>query len=362
MTSQTSTFTATFDATPSASPTNSVIALSNGAQTAYASFACLARFNPTGDIDAYNGSVSGYAAGATIPYSAGVSYHFRLVVNVSAQTYSVYVTPAGGSELTVGTNYTFRTSATTLNYWGVYVSSSSGGTGTDTVCNFSTGGSGGGTVATPTFSPAGGTYTSAQSVTISDATSGATIYYTTNGTTPTTSSSVYSGSIAVSSGTVTIETMGVLSGDTNSSVASATYTISIATTVATPTFSPAAGTYTSAQSVTLSDSTSGATIYYTTNGSTPTTSSTVYSGAIAVSSGTVTIEAIAAESGDNNSSVASATYTINIATTVATPTFSPAGGTYTSAQSVTISDATSGAYPSALHHQRQHADHFIERL
>ncbi len=134
MTSQTSTFTATFDATPSASPTNSVIALSNGAQTAYGSFACLARFNPTGDIDAYNGSVSGYAAGATIPYSAGVSYHFRLVVNVSAQTYSVYVTPAGGSELTVGTNYGFRISATSLNYWGVYVSSSSGGTGTDTQC------------------------------------------------------------------------------------------------------------------------------------------------------------------------------------------------------------------------------------
>jgi hypothetical protein len=212
--------------------------------------------------------------------------------------------------------------------------------------------SGGGTVATPTLSPAGGTYTSAQSVTLSDSTSGATIYYTTNGTTPTTSSSVYSGAIAVSSGTVTIEAMGVLSGDTNSSVASATYTISTATTVATPTFSPAGGTYTSAQTVSISDSTSGATIYYTTNGTTPTTSSTVYSSAIAVSSGTVTIEAMAAKSGDTNSSVASAAYTISTGgggcktatsswTSVATSTVS---GTFTATFSVTPGTAGCTAY------------------
>jgi Chitobiase/beta-hexosaminidase C-terminal domain len=81
------------------------------------------------------------------------------------------------------------------------------------------------------------------------------------------------------------------------------------TTVATPTFSPAAGTYTSAQSVTLSDSTSGATIYYTTNGTTATTSSTQYTGPIPISA-SETIEAIAADTGDTNSGVASAPYTI----------------------------------------------------
>lgn len=77
----------------------------------------------------------------------------------------------------------------------------------------------------PTFSPAGGTYTSAQSVTISDSTSGATIYYTTDGTTPTTSSSVYSSPINVSS-TVTIEAIATASGYSTSPVSSTTYTIS----------------------------------------------------------------------------------------------------------------------------------------
>ena len=80
-------------------------------------------------------------------------------------------------------------------------------------------------------------------------------------------------------------------------------------TCATPTFSPAAGTYTSAQSVTISSATEGATIYYTTDGTEPTTNSTQYNGAISVSSST-TIKAIATAAGYDNSSVATATYTI----------------------------------------------------
>jgi hypothetical protein len=133
--SQTGTFTATFDAMPSVANINSVIALSHGVQTAYTGFATLVRFNPTGDIDARKAGA--YAPNpATIPYSANLTYHFRLVINVPAHTYSIFVTPPGigAQELTVGTNFAFRTeqnTVTSLDHWGVEAA-----TGTDKVCNF----------------------------------------------------------------------------------------------------------------------------------------------------------------------------------------------------------------------------------
>jgi Chitobiase/beta-hexosaminidase C-terminal domain len=87
---------------------------------------------------------------------------------------------------------------------------------------------------------------------------------------------------------------------------------------ATPSFNPPAGTYSSTQSVTISDSDAAAALYYTTNGQTPTTASTLYSGPVSVSS-TETIKAIAADPAawSGSSAVASAAYTI----TTATPDF-----------------------------------------
>ncbi len=79
--------------------------------------------------------------------------------------------------------------------------------------------------------------------------------------------------------------------------------------VAKPTFSPAAGTYSEAQSVTISCATSGATIYYTLDGEEPTDQSTEYTGAINVSE-TTTIKAIAYDATGASSNVASATYNI----------------------------------------------------
>jgi hypothetical protein len=187
--------------------------------------------------------------------------------------------------------------------------------------------------ATPTFSPAAGTYTAPLSVAISDTTPGAKIYYTTNGSTPTTSSTLYSGPITLNA-TITLKAIAAATGYSNSQAASATYTL----VVATPALSPVTGTYSVPQTVTISDSTPGAKIYYTTNGSTPTTSSTLYTGPITLTA-TTTVQAIAAATGCTNSAVASAAYTL----VVPTPTFSPAAGTYLSPQTVTISDATRGA-------------------
>ena len=165
------------------------------------------------------------------------------------------------------------------------------------------------TVATPTFNPAGGEVEEGTTVTISCATDGAVIYYTTNGSTPTTSSTKYTGAITVNSA-VTIKAIATKSGCTDSAVASASYTIKAREVVATPTFNPAAGEVAAGTQVAISCATSGAAIYYTTNGSTPTTSSTLYTGAITVNSA-MTIKAIAVKSGYyTNSAVATAAYTI----------------------------------------------------
>ena len=167
------------------------------------------------------------------------------------------------------------------------------------------------TAPTPTFSPAAGTFATAQTVTISDSVSGAAIYYTTNGTLPTAGSTLYSAPVTVSLNE-TLEAIAVASGYSVSSAGSAAYTINSAPQpAATPTFSPAAGSYTAAQSVTISDATAGAAIYYTNNGSTPTTASTLYTGSAIPVIDTETISAIAVATGYTNSAVATAAYTIN---------------------------------------------------
>lgn len=108
----------------------------------------------------------------------------------------------------------------------------------------------------------------------------------------------------------------------------------VPTTVSTPSISPNGGTFTTAQSVSLATATSGATIRYTTDGSTPsTTAGTIYSSPFTISN-TSTVKAIAYKTGSTDSTVSSATFTINTVTTGPAPrilSFSLASKTQTTA-------------------------------
>jgi len=347
--SQSGTFTATFDASPSLFPSNAVIALSKGTPTAYTGLSCIARFNTSGDIDAYNGT--GYQATSVIPYAKGLTYHFRMVVNVPANTYSIYVTPPSGSELTVGLNYKFRKAVTSLDGWTIDVNASPGGS--VTVSNRTIMGTQ--QVAAPTYNPPAGTYPGAQAVTITSATSGALIAYTTDGSTPAESGGTVThgaflpngGSVSISV-TTTLKALAFKGGMLDSTVATGLYTISTPQ-VAAPVFNPGPGIFSSPQSVTITSATSGALVAYTTDGSTPTESGGTVThgtllpngGSVAISA-TTTLNALALKGGMLDSMVTSGLYTISLPQVVA-PTFNPPAGTYSSAQTVTITSATSDA-------------------
>jgi hypothetical protein len=88
---------------------------------------------------------------------------------------------------------------------------------------------------------------------------------------------------------------------------------SVVARVASPTFSPAEGTYTSVQSVSIGCATEDATIHYTTDGSTPNEESPVYSGPVAVSA-SQTLKAVARREGMTDSAIATAAYVINLTT------------------------------------------------
>lgn len=108
--------------------------------------------------------------------------------------------------------------------------------------------------------------------------------------------------------------------------------------VATPTFSPEAGTYNGTQNITISCATADATIRYTLDGTDPTETSTEYTTAIEVSANT-TIKAKAWKNGLTASEIATAEYVITNYTQLDAPTFSPAAGTYNGAQDITITAA-----------------------
>lgn len=315
-TALTTSFTAAWDATPSGSAIDGVMGISNGDAAAFSQLACIVRFNTSGVIDARNGAA--YAAVNTQSYTGSTSYHFSLAVDMVAKTYDLTVTPSGGSPVVIANDYAFRTEQVAVGTLNNLALSSP--TGSLTADNFEvTPVVADPPAEAPAYNVVSGNYTTAQTVTLSSATPSASIRYemTTNGSdpaTPTVSSSLYSTPLVAAAGLVTnIKAVAFASGYTVSPVASARYSVDSVvvppTTLGTPQVDIAGGDYASTQAVTPS-SIAGASIYYTTNGSTPTTGSTLYvSGTITISANTV-LKLFAVKSGYLDSAAVTHIYVI----------------------------------------------------
>ncbi|MBI5458805.1 chitobiase/beta-hexosaminidase C-terminal domain-containing protein [Methanobacterium sp.] len=186
------------------------------------------------------------------------------------------------------------------------------------------------TAPTVQASPNTGTYNTVQSVTLS-ADEPATIYYTTDGSDPTTSSNQYTAPININT-TTTLKFMAIDTAGNQGTTQTETYTID--TTAPTIQANPSGGNYNTAQSVVLTaDDESATTIYYTTDGTTPTTTSTQYTTPININT-TTTLKFMAIDTAGNQGTVQTETY--NIDTTAPTIQANPTGGNYNTAQTITL--------------------------
>lgn len=136
---------------------------------------------------------------------------------------------------------------------------------------------------------------------------GATIYYTTDGSTPTIASAVWPGTTTFVGAGYTIKAIQTL----DSLVSGVATEVITRRTVLTPTIFPSGGgTYYGSTSVAMLCATIGATIKYTTDGSTPSPAhGSTYSSIITISS-SCSVRAMAYAAGYTDSAVASATFTV----------------------------------------------------
>lgn len=128
-------FSATFAATPSAFSMEGDIGFSSRSAERQTAFAGLIRFSRTGTILVRDGD--SFSAVTRVRYAAGETYHFRLVEDLPAVSYTVFVTPPGGTEVLLGSNLEIpaeQRGSRALEGWGVQVSSPGGAE--LTVCGF----------------------------------------------------------------------------------------------------------------------------------------------------------------------------------------------------------------------------------
>ncbi|NLK49189.1 MAG: T9SS type A sorting domain-containing protein, partial [Candidatus Cloacimonetes bacterium] len=201
------------------------------------------------------------------------------------------------------------------------------------------------TVADPVFDPPAGTYHMEQDIMINCSTPGAQIYYTLNGSDPTEDSILYTNPIHLPPQThTTIKARAYLSGWLPSPISTAIY--EIIGVVEAPYFTPAAGTYTTAQDIVLNSLTPGSQIRYTTDGSEPSATSTLYANPIHLPlNSSTTIMAKGFKTGWMPSSTASAEYIIT--GTLPAPTFDPPAGSYKEMVEISLNCTMSDA---AIHY------------
>jgi hypothetical protein len=182
-------------------------------------------------------------------------------------------------------------------------------------------------VANPVIAPGTGSYAGQQTISLTCATAGASIFYTTNGNIPGTAvnsfTKLYTGTFTVNA-TTTVRALAVKAGLTTSGVSVAYITITSPTaTVATPVITPGTGTYSGPQSVSISCATPGASIYYTTTGNIPqvgTSFTRLYAGPFPVSVST-TVRAMGVLAGSINSGIAVSYITLSAGRPLAAATF-----------------------------------------
>jgi len=180
-------------------------------------------------------------------------------------------------------------------------------------------------------------YRGTQQLTLTSATTGATILYTVNGDDPSTNGLTYDPATGISLSTSTV--VKAISREENMvDSALVTKSYSIPPIAAMPVIEPEGGTYASKQTVTITTTEEGGTTRYTTNGDDPTASSTPYTVPFDVEVNTM-VKAITVKDGYWDSDVAQKSYQIQ----AAAPVFSPAAGSHNGAQTVTITSATSDA-------------------
>lgn len=191
-------------------------------------------------------------------------------------------------------------------------------------------------IANPVITPPGGSFDEPVSVLIHCPTYDVSIHFTTDGSDPSTSSSVYSSLIQINSNTV-LKARAFKPGYISSAMVSQTYHFS-SSAVDSVVISPAGGAFPDAQQVTLSCSTANAQIYFTLDGSDPDQNSHSYTGPILISN-SLTIKARAYAEGMIPSIVSSALFSFQLPP----PVFSLEDGNYAVPQTVSISHPYPGA-------------------